>query len=483
MIQLRRADVEYVANSLEFLLRGAESERPGATRRAQYATDRENNRLFLWASDEELADVRRLLVKLGEFGDEQGSETATQAIPLPPGKRPEEVLRALQRLWPTVSPHPLQVTPPQNIPTTEEGAAAPVPVDEVAQETKAPAIHKVKLGREEWALAVANAQAVAPPAQVPADAATGAVEMPTPISVQPGGAGLVVSGDDPMVLERLKQLVDEIAADDSNRRVFPLKNANAVEVAELLANAYAPPEREEPRRSAKPESQFRWTGFDDLQGLEGKYAPLDDMQRDVRFLGDPLTNTVLVQGASELQMLEIEALIQGYDEVPPPDSQPTRQTKIVKVKYASAIELTKVLKDVFRDLLSPDDPAILANIPPDQRRAPYGNRGASSRNNRPQYKGLLSIGVNEELNTLVISATEDVMHQVTALVSKLDADALAEQPVAEVRQVNGIVHDQLLRAVLNNAVDPESDRSVSVQNRGGGERREDGRRRNYGRGR
>lgn len=482
VIQLRRADVEYVAHSLEFLLRGADSERPGATRRAQYATDRENNRLFLWASDEELADVRRLLLKLGEFGGESHDEMATQAIPLPPGKKPDEVMRELQRLWPAMSPHPLQVTPPQPTPPSqEEGAAAPKADDAVAEQTELPTIRKVKLNPEEWALAVANAQAVEPPAAPPADA-SGVAETPAPINVQPGGAGLLVSSDDPAVVARLKELVGEITANDANRRVFTLKNADAVEVADLLEDAYAPAVAQDTRRSTEPESRFRWEGFDDLQGTPGKYGQPKELVQPVRFFGDPLTNTVLVQGASELQMLEIEQLIASYDQVPPPDSQPTRQTRIIKVKYASAIELTKVVKDVYRDLLSPDDPAILESLPQDQRRGPYSNRGANSRDNRPQYKGLLSIGVNEELNTLVISATAEVMTQVTSLVVKLDSDALAEQPVAEVRQVSGIVHDQLLRAVLNNAVDPESESSVSVQMRGG-ERKDDGRRRSYGRGR
>jgi type II secretory pathway component GspD/PulD (secretin) len=488
VIQLRRANVEYVASSLEFLLRGADSERPTATRRAQYATDRENNRLFLWANDAELADVRRLLLKLGEFGGEANEAMATQAIPLPPGKRPEDVLRELQRIWPSMSPHPLEVTPSKTpAPTEEEGAAAPKVEETVAEENGTPKIRKVTLDAEEWALAVANAQVVdAPPAQPPVNADAGAVQMPLPISVQPGGTGLVVTSDDPAEVARLKALVNEITANDANRRVFALKNADAVEVAELLEDAYAPPDDDDAwrwrrRNNDDDESKFRWSGFDDLQ-LGGKPGQSEARPPVIRFLGDPLTNTVMVQGANDVQMLEIEALIQGYDQVPPPDSQPTRQTKIVKVKYASATELTKVVKDVYRDLLSPDDPAILESLPNDQRRGPYSNRAASSRNNRPQYKGLLSIGVNEELNTLVISATGEVMGQVTALVTKLDSDALAEQPVAEVRQVNGIVHDQLLRAVLNNAVDPESESSVSVQMRGS-ERRDDGRRRNYGRGR
>jgi type II secretory pathway component GspD/PulD (secretin) len=299
-----------------------------------------------------------------------------------------------------------------------------------------------------------------------------------------GANGLVVSSDDPAAVRRLQQLVEELTSAEASLKVFTLKNGNATEVATLLTAAYAPRTPTTVRtRTTATDSKFRWPGFDNLQSDGAGIGSLRPDEPVIRFLADPLTNTVLVQGASDRRLTEIEQLITSYDQVPSPDTQPTRRTKIVKVKYASATELTKVVKDVFRDLLSPDDPAILANIPPDQRRQPYGNRGASSRNNKPQYKGLLSVGVNEELNTLVISAPDEIMTQVTSLVERLDADALAEQPVAEVRQVTGIVHDRLLRAVLNNAVDPESETSVSVDSRGQGERRDDGRRRNYGRGR
>ncbi len=487
MIQLRRANVEYVAHSLEFLLRGADNERPGNTRRAQYATDRENNRLFLWANEAELADVRRLLVKLGEYGPNGAAAAATQTIPLPPGKQPEEVLRELERLWPTISPHPLEVAPPTAPqPAPKEGAAAPAPVEAVAV-VQTSLLHDAASGpaAEQLALAVADVTPEAPPVAEPAAPApfpaldAGA---PAPISVTCGPTGLVVSSDDAVALRRLKQLVGEITSNEASLRVFSLKNANAVEVATLLTNAYAPRTPVAPK-PAVTDPRFRWTGFDDLQADDEPLPGEEEPEIPIRFLGDPLTNTVLVQGANERRLAEIEELIKSYDRVPPADTQPTRKTQIVKIKYASAEEMGKVVKDVFRDLLSPDDPAILANIPPDQRRMPYGYRGAASRDNRPQYKGLLSVGVNEELNTLVLSAPDEVMVQITSLIGVLDANALAEQPIAEVRAVKGIVHDPQLRAILNNALDPESESAVSVNLRGqGSERGDDGRRRSYRRG-
>lgn len=492
VIQLRRANVDYVANSLEFLLRGAESERPGATKRAQYATDRENNRLFLWVNQAELADVRRLMVKLGEYGPNSDTPELQQTILLPPGKQPEEVLRELEKLWPSVSPRPLETSPAPAQPADDEGAAAPSQPDVLATtatETKPIASTPQPAGAV-FALAVADvltdpapeAGTAAPaPAEPPAAAAG-----PAPIRVSSGPEGLVVTSDDPTAVRRVKQLVGEITSSKESLRVFTLKNASAVEVATLLTTAYAPRTPTTPTKAAATttDAKFRWDGFDNLQPDKSPIPGEEEEELPIRFLGDPLTNTLLVQGASERKLEEITKLIEDYDRVPPADTQPTRKTKIVKIEYASAEELAKVVKDVFRDLLSPDDPAILANIPPDQRRMPYGYRNSNTRDNRPQYKGLLSVGVNAELNTLVISAPEEVMVQVTSLVEVLDANALAEQPVAEVRAVRGIVHDPELRAILNNALDPESEASVSVNLRGqGAERGDDGRRRSYRRGR
>jgi len=487
MIQLRRANVDYVAKSLEFLLRGADNERPGATKRAQYATDRENNRLFLWANEAELADVRRLLVKLGEYGANSAAPPMQQTILLPPGKQPEEVLRELEKLWPSVSPRPMETTPVTPAPAADEGAAAPVQTDAVATTAEAAPIQPVSNPPvEELALAVADVLVdPAPEVGTAAPVETPPASLgPAPVRVTSGPEGLVVTSDDPTTVRRVKQLVGEITSNEQSLRVFTLKNASAVEVAALLANAYAPRTPATPKPVAATDPKFRWSGFDDLPATAAPLPGEDETEIPIRFLGDPLTNTVLVQGASERRLEEIAKLIESFDQVPPADTQPTRKTKIVKVAYASAEELSKVVKDVFRDLLSPDDPAILANIPPDQRRMPYGYRGTNSRNNRPQYKGLLSVGVNAELNTLVISAPEEVMVQVSSLVEVLDANALSEQPIAEVRAVRGIVHDPQLRAILNNAIDPESEASVSVNLRGqGAERGDDGRRRSYRRGR
>ena len=114
-----------------------------------------------------------------------------------------------------------------------------------------------------------------------------------------------------------------------------------------------------------------------------------------------------------------------------------RVTKFFNLKHSNAAAIADTIKSVYRDLLSTNDPALKdpngnkENRPEDQGTTisyTY-NRGGSEdaeereEPSRIQYDGLLSVGVDEVSNTLVVSAIEGLMVEITEMVETLDEAA------------------------------------------------------------
>jgi type II secretory pathway component GspD/PulD (secretin) len=110
------------------------------------------------------------------------------------------------------------------------------------------------------------------------------------------------------------------------------------------------------------------------------------------------------------------------------------------------------LKGVFRDLLSSNHKALTS--PPGQpnresyRSFEYRRSDSSNTEQKtPKFKGLLSIGVNEDSNSLVISAPAYLFEQVVKLVDEIDQATDANYTVRILRPANGISAARLKEAI------------------------------------
>ena len=127
--------------------------------------------------------------------------------------------------------------------------------------------------------------------------------------------------------------------------------------------------------------------------------------------------------------------------------------------------IAEALKDVYRDLLSENDKALQEAKGNKKEDRPsersytyiYGGGGDSEGQEQEQpirFKGLLSIGVDETANILIISATEGLMENVALIVEELD---LAAQPNSsfKVVQVNTRVNLRELQKKLEKMIGPK----------------------------
>jgi type II secretory pathway component GspD/PulD (secretin) len=161
----------------------------------------------------------------------------------------------------------------------------------------------------------------------------------------------------------------------------------------------------------------------------------------LQFVSDLDTGTLLVQGATPAQIAKIEELIELYDQPETLDSDLKRKTEIYEVKYSRADAVAEVVKEVYRDLLSANDKAFTR----DQRDRDSPSRdvgyGANYGSKIPQFRGLLSVGVEEKTNVVVVSAPDFLMGEVMSLVREVDETAAGHR--VKVVKLNGVGADTL----------------------------------------
>ncbi len=488
VIPLRRLAADYVAGTIRFMM-GSDPEETQPQRRTGYyayspfaamqsqteeaSADRfrvdadvENNRLLLWANEIELGEVRNLLVKLGEIPPEGGRRDTVRMLDLPPGAESDRLIERLRSAWPGIAPNELHVEERDEPPPGEEAAgrqpdASPIPdrppagerTTERAGARGSTAVSLAVLGQspagdEEPAAgdpepsSTAEGRAGEGRADEPAELPPGwpgspreeEEEPPAPVRILRGADGrYVIASDDTRALDLIEDLLDELAPPRSDYHIFRLKYAWAFGVAQTLRDVFKE-EEEQPRSSRY--SPFYY--YDYPPQATSRPSGRLSQRRPLRIISDSETNSILVQGADARQLAKVTELIEFYDQPAPTDAQSVRRTEIVYLEHAQASRIAETLKEVYRDLLSIHDPA-RAMQPDQQPRAERsytyildGGTGDANEERAPTFKGLLSIGVDELSNSLVLSAPAFLMEDLRRIVGDLDE---AARPTADTVQV------------------------------------------------
>lgn len=575
VIQLRTLSAEFVAGSIQTLMVGPEPQEDSRRRsssdsnqaegdRFQVEADIEHNRLLLRANDSELAEIRSLLMKLGEIPAPGAKASTMRMIPAAPGQEIDRLLEQIEHLWPSLGPNPLEVEPesrpsplaPESEPKVDEASGDEAAADEpqasragspttrleapakarsrfrfaqqsqpAESEAQSPA-EEAKGASEPTIEQESKPEAEASPAPVEADAKNEPEPKPqpqasetepppedlpgesllrpgrelpraahAPVRIAVGPYGLVISSSDAQALDRLEELIGNFMPARLSYKVFKIRNTYAKDLALLLEDIY---KNEEQESGADPFGGSRRYGSRSRTS-EPPRSSLS-RRRPLAFVPDAVTNTILVQGADANQLAEIESLIKLYDGDDIPDSKSVRQTELVSLRYAKAVEVAEVVKDVYRDLLSPNDKALQRNVgqPQQQQQREGGFRSpsfsylsddAEATQNIPRFKGMLSVGIDERANGLAISAPQILLADVLEMVDRLDQAAKPTRAVVRImklRQPGSAAHieralgpakgagdNSAAESAVNNQPTSNSPASNSAAQRGFGRRGED----------
>lgn len=454
--------------------------------------DVENNRLLLWANEIEVREIENLLMKLGEIAPPGGNRDTQRYVENLDPEDADQLLERIRRIWPDISPNELIIDDagPTRRPRRPEPAESPetsAPLDDSAKEKPAAKTKGAKkavtpkkaapaaraatpVNAHEVLLAVAdttddeqgpsdpkspdspasdeNLESEQPAPRQPRRGLDGSpfeqrpAQTPAPVRIRRGPDGrLILESQDTEALDRLEDLLHEAAPSKRDYKVFYLKYPTtwAYSVELSLKDFFEEDKKKSSGSNFNPFYGYRF-GSDNTQDSSRRLSK----RKPLKFISDSDSGTIIVQGATQEQLKIIEELINIYDQPPATDGAQVRRTQIFTLKYSKASTIAEAIKDVYRDLLSTNDKAYQNQQGKDGQKPPernytfvYGNTGGDDKSKQQEtpvkFKGLISVGVDEISNTVIASAPESLLQNVSELIDQLDRAARPTNSVQVVR--------------------------------------------------
>lgn len=271
-------------------------------------------------------------------------------------------------------------------------------------------------------------------------------EEPPPVHVSFGDDGrLMISSQDTDALDAMEELVRRFGTPRRDYRQFTLNYATAYWVKLNLEDYF----REEKKDQTTSSRRFWWS---EPAQDSSKNGPRLSSRKQMKFIEDTGTNSLLVVGGTAEQLAMIDDLIKLWDVPPPKNSESARITSVVPIRYSKAQSVAETVKEVYRDLLSSTDKALQTEGGrPQQGQNTYifGDSGGSSdRRTKVSFKGKLSIGVDDVSNTLIVSTEgQNLMENVKQMIEALDVAAIPTTDV-QVVTLKGNMNPDSVRAAL-----------------------------------
>ncbi len=466
-----------------------------------------NNRLLIRANDVELKEIHNLLAKLGEVPAGEHNPSRVRQVDVYSPDDTERLLDQLRRVWPSISPHPLEIDeslqkeaePPKPQP---ERRPRPAPTEKDETTASAPPHETLRMRRGEsrGETAIQFAQFTAAdtddasrtdtdasegtesdsgpeqPSQAeleqlfrmlrdpgepsnstdrPEPAADSPIaaeptHKPAPIRITKGPDGqLIITGDDPQALDLLEELIAQSKPRRQEYRTFKLRYAWPSTVVLNLEDFFKET-GDDDKQQRRPWWYYDDYGDDNKSKDSGMSIGLGK-RRPLKFIWDTDTKSVIVIGGDADQIRTVDELIKFYDQPPPSDSLTVRKQEVLHLRYSKAATVAATVKDVYRDVLSANDKALQDGKQKSPERVynySFGDdSGSGDDTATPRFKGLLSLGVDEVSNSLVLSAPKFLFDDIKKLIEQLDEQARPSSTVSVVR-LDGAVNADVIRKAL-----------------------------------
>ena len=369
--------------------------------------DEDSQQLLVRGSKKQLQDIRTLLLKMGESGlsimGDSGEPGNRNLRVIPIQGDIEPTLQKIQDLWPRMRRNPMRILRPDGetqptVPEPKADGQFSVPAEslstkEVADESGKADDKGTPVGESQNlpAPAPTNQAPVAQPADAPT-AARAADEL-APVIMISGPGRITIASDDTAALDQLESILRATSsrpggtAGNRNRdfSVYQLRNAGAEEVAESLKSIY--------------ESRAGVLAFG-----------------SVVIVPEPRMNALIVYGG-RTDRDRIEQLLEILDTEKLPDSGRIFRTQVIPLEHADAKKVETVLKGVYRTEMTAGGSRRAIEIP-----AGIDSSVANMLRqiNAAASAPLLTIEVQVETNSLVVKAPQNLIEELSELVTQLD---------------------------------------------------------------
>lgn len=502
VLQLRRLRAEEVAGTIRLLM-GVDSEKKEDSnpRRFFYfdpyqmnskksqssdqlriGANAVNNQIILWANEFETAEIKKLLIKLGELPPEGGSDQRVRMIEASRSQETREYLEGLKRYWES---NGIELVIPDSSEFETESSdekKSPVPSKTVPEEPVVPVKGAEGATLGETRQGLPQGRLVSSEQQIPGEGLAAGEEAKVPsgakrrivVQLDPQG-NLVLKSEDTRALDQVEEWMIANAPPEQEYRVFKIKYARPYWIKMNLEDYFKEDGKE---KKGSNDTIFRY--LFDMEPPKQEYdGPQLGKKRKLKFMSDSDNGTLLVSGASPAQLETIRRLIDLWDQPVEEDKQGLRYSRTVKVEYSKAQTIVDAIKDAFRDLLSSNDKALEQG----GREGGGAGGGGSGASREPkqrsrdsisdggmnfEFTGRLSLGVDSVTNTIIVSAKgEDLLKLICELIEELDQKAKRSEQV-EVVKVNGastVALEKALKGLLrqNQGMNPNGKNPQNVR--------------------
>lgn len=297
---------------------------------------------------------------------------------------------------------------------------------------------------------------------------------PSPIRVgrSPDGR-MIISSADTQALDRMEDLLTEIAPPRKDYKVFKLKYKSTWAYGVKLNLQDFFKEKEENKQQNSRYAYIYGYGMSNSNSTDDAHRL--SKRKTLKFIADSDSNSIIVTGADPSQLRTIEELIAVYDIPESKDSAAVRKTELVQIRYSKAKIIADAVKDVYRDLLSANDPALQNPNGKDNKQKTteryyfdYGGEEDKKPDTPMKFKGLLSIGVDELSNTLVVSAADGLVENVIETIEALDEAAKPNVNRMRVLKVDRYIDanelQKRLKSLVTKPVPPQPQQHPQNQN-------------------
>lgn len=506
VIQLRRLRAEDVVGTIKFLMGNEEKKEDNNSRRNwgydpwgsntkketstdafRVAANSQDNQVLIWANEIERSEVQKLLIKLGELPPTGGNASRVRVIDANRSRDTKEYLERLQKAWGKVSPTPLVLPSEEQFEPADAkkspAAEAPIKDAEKAKSPRDPKVNAKDVTMQDSSSDIGvpsgylSGTFQIPADQIPTDdektivnparqssgktavnpgaTVDQATETPksstSPIQISFDERGnLVLTGDDTEALSRLEQMMISNQPPQRSHEVYYIKNTRPSWIEMNLRDYY----KEEKKNDSN--DAFRWIfGFDGPSDKKNEDPQLGK-KRQLKFLSDNDTSSLIVIGADDVQLKTIEELIRVWDVPEKANKNRFRYTKLMHIEYSSPEGIVEAIKEAYRDLLSSTDKTFEKEK---SSSGPGGvteaKRGASSDSIADgamnfTFNGRLSMGVDKITKTIIVTAEgEDLLKLVCEMITQLDeaAKPTGSIEVIKLDGANGAAMEKALMAL------------------------------------
>jgi type II secretory pathway component GspD/PulD (secretin) len=394
----------------------------------QLTVDYSEQQVLVRATTEQLLQIDDLISQLGEPSSgrfstspdgQPGTPTASSRLRfVPVSRNPQRMFKELQRLWPTIRTNPLKIVDPKSL--LEGEPNDDLPSSDAASPKGANPVEKNPAGKGPLGGGPAgggNAEEDISQAEVPPNGSefifvtsnqataaqiesTGQASAP-PIIVVTGEEQWTLASDDIEALDQLEELLAAMLdtsiapfATTGNYSIYVLRHAGAEEMEDLLSDLFG-------TRSRGNRSSF-----------------LDSLQR-LRFVADSRTNTLIMSGGRSDRAV-VEELLGVLDSEDFIDTLQQISPTLIPLENASAENILEIVQDVYRSQLSAGAGRQPVAIP----------EGVSTevatvlqQINAQTSGALLTLAIDENTNSIVMRAPNELSQELQAFIERLDQQA------------------------------------------------------------